>query len=109
MNILNVLVCFRVGLATYELSGEANYWWQFISRGRIIDTILWEEFEGMFYKRFFNETTKSNKVVEFMNLKQKNMTVVQYETQFNHMSRFLKKCGGLRLIQGCKFFDRIAR
>lgn len=43
--------------------------WNFISKGSNIDEITWKEFEQiMFYRRFFNEYTKANKVVEFMNL-----------------------------------------
>lgn len=75
MNALNILAHFRVDLATYKLVGEADYWWDFVSKGRDVKTITLEELEWLCYERFFNETAKANKVVEFMNLKQDNMTV----------------------------------
>lgn len=58
MNSLNILAHFRVGLATYKLARKADYWWNSISIGRDIETITWKEFEELFCKIFFNETTK---------------------------------------------------
>lgn len=44
----------------------------------------------MYYERFFNKTAKAKMVEEFMNLKQNNMIVVQYESHFDQLWRFVE-------------------
>lgn len=73
MNALYIITRFKVGLATYKLTGEANY--------------QWEECKEMFYERFFNQIPKANKVIEFMNMKQDEIPVLQYENHFNQLLR----------------------
>lgn len=79
MNALNVHKSFRAGPAIYKFSREANYWLEFVSRGRKFDKIIWEEFKQMFYEKFFNKTTKDNMVAEFMNLKMEDITLAYYK------------------------------
>lgn len=42
----------------------------------------------MFYKGLFNKIVKENKVVDFMNMKQDDIIIAQYEARFNELSRF---------------------
>lgn len=49
LNTLNVPVCFRIGLSTYNPNGKPDYLQDLIRRERNIDTITWEAFKEMFY------------------------------------------------------------
>lgn len=75
MMVPSIPTCFRASLALYKLTGEVDYQWDSFNRGRNVETITWEKFEEMFQERFFNETAKTNKVVEFMNTKQDDITI----------------------------------
>lgn len=87
------------------MSGKTYYWWDSINRRRNLESITWETFGKVFYERFFNETTKVNMLVEFMNLKQDNMIVTQYENRFNQLSMFVENIVVRGSNKSCKIFD----
>ena len=48
----------------------------------------WATFLMKFRKNFIPEVIKENREEEFMSLKQKSMTVAQYELQFTRLSKY---------------------
>ncbi|XP_058211641.1 uncharacterized protein LOC131323819 [Rhododendron vialii] len=60
----------RVALATYQLKGEARYWWDLIEATHTIATMTFA------------------KEQEFLNLKQRIMTVTQYAAKFEELSLY---------------------
>ena len=48
----------------------------------------WVEFQGLFNDKYFPESLRHMKEVEFIKLEQNNMTVSQYEAKFAELSRF---------------------
>lgn len=50
--------------------------------------ISWEEFKDMFFDQFCPETLRDEKQMEFLNLRQGNMTVQEYHRRFLKLSRF---------------------
>ncbi|KAL4016633.1 hypothetical protein IC575_024285 [Cucumis melo] len=50
--------------------------------------ITWEQFKENFYAKFFSANVKHAKLQEFLNLEQGDMTVEQYDAEFDMLSRF---------------------
>lgn len=71
IDTIDILMHFRAILDVYKLTREVDYWQDSVNRGRNLGTFAWKEFEEFFYEIFFNKIEKSNKVIKFMNLKQK--------------------------------------
>ncbi|XP_057734585.1 uncharacterized protein LOC130950036 [Arachis stenosperma] len=69
-----------VKFGTYQLQGEAQYWWQGTRRILQPDgaAIPWEVFRTEFYKKYFPNSARNAKELELMQLKQGQMTVAEY-------------------------------
>ncbi|KAA0051341.1 gag protease polyprotein [Cucumis melo var. makuwa] len=50
--------------------------------------ITWEQFKENFYAKFFSANVKHAKLQEFLNLEQGDMTVEQYDAEFDMLSHF---------------------
>eukprot|EP00261_Vitis_vinifera_P033067 XP_019074310.1 PREDICTED: uncharacterized protein LOC109122258 [Vitis vinifera] len=50
--------------------------------------ITWRQFREAFYKKYFPDSVRRQKVGEFIRLEQRDMTVAQYEAKFTELSRF---------------------
>ncbi|XP_061340226.1 uncharacterized protein LOC133286788 [Gastrolobium bilobum] len=80
----------RVYFATYLLIREAEHWWTntkryFQSRGT---EITWAIFKDAFLEKFFPQSIRNRKEIEFLELKQGNMTVGEYVAKFEELSRY---------------------
>ena len=78
-------------LASFMLKGEAEHWW--ISTKKTLplekyEILTWIIFLDAFYEKYFPESVRDKKEVEFMELIQGNKTVVQYEAKFTELARF---------------------
>ncbi|KAL4373525.1 hypothetical protein AHAS_Ahas05G0090500 [Arachis hypogaea] len=66
--------------ATYQLVGEAQQWWQ--GKRRLLHqqnmNITWALFKEAFYKKYFLESIKKARELEFLQLKQGSMTIARY-------------------------------
>ncbi|XP_034695706.1 uncharacterized protein LOC117921863 [Vitis riparia] len=85
---LDILKERRVGLAAYMLVDKTDFWWE--SMKRVYDTkiMTWEEFERIFFGKYFGEVVKHAKNMEFEHLIQGTMSVLEYESRFSELSRF---------------------
>ena len=72
------------------LTDRGIAWWEMTKRklGGDVNRITWEQFNESFYAKFFSVIVKYAKRQEFMNLKQGDMTVEQYDVEFDMLSRF---------------------
>lgn len=50
--------------------------------------MVWDTFERLFYENYFPQSIRGQKVREFMELKQGDMSVHQYAIRFEELSRF---------------------
>ncbi|KAL0539893.1 hypothetical protein IC582_024114 [Cucumis melo] len=50
--------------------------------------ITWEQFKENFYAKFFSANVKHTKLQEFLNFEQGDITVEQYDVEFDMLSRF---------------------
>ncbi|KAL0561751.1 hypothetical protein IC582_002192 [Cucumis melo] len=56
--------------------------------GGDVSKITWEQFKESFYAKFFSANVKHAKQQKFINLEQDDMTVEQYDAEFDMLSRF---------------------
>jgi hypothetical protein len=80
----------KVTLATYMLHEDASYWWKNASqRMRFGNTVVtWEMFKREFLVKYFPADMRNRKVVEFMELKQGNLSVPEYAAKFEELCRY---------------------
>ncbi|CAJ2646737.1 unnamed protein product [Trifolium pratense] len=80
----------KLTLGTYVLREEANKWWKNAKlRMRIGGVVItWEMFKGEFLRKYFPADIRNKKVVEFMELKQGNMSVAEYSVKFEELCAF---------------------
>ncbi|KAK2452132.1 hypothetical protein QL285_011125 [Trifolium repens] len=80
----------KVTLGTYMLQDDANYWWKNASQRLGYDgaVITWDIFKREFLIKYFPTDVRNRKVVEFMVLKQGNLSVAEYATKFEDLCRF---------------------
>ncbi|CAJ2636207.1 unnamed protein product [Trifolium pratense] len=80
----------KLTLGTYVLREEANKWWKNaklrMGIGGVV--ITWEMFKGEFLRKYFPADISNKKVVEFMELKQGNMSVAEYSVKFEELCAF---------------------
>jgi len=77
-------------LATHMLAEEAEYWWE-NTRQRLeaaSAAITWEGFREEFLGKYFPVDVRNKKEIEFLELKQGNMSVADYAAKFEELSRF---------------------
>ena len=48
--------------------------------------IVWRHFKVAFYKKYFPNSVRRQKVGEFVRLEQRDITVAQYETKFTELT-----------------------
>ncbi|KAH0728122.1 hypothetical protein KY284_003987 [Solanum tuberosum] len=79
----------KTELAAYQLKGVAQIWYnQWKEKKGANYVVPWEEFKTAFLNRFFPLELREAKLVEFMNLKQRSMSVREYALKFNQLSRY---------------------
>ncbi|XP_058202625.1 uncharacterized protein LOC131317061 [Rhododendron vialii] len=78
----------RIVLATYQMQGEAQHWWNLMKNTHDVGTMTWERFEKIFLDKYFPTPVKQTLALEFMNLEQGTMTVTQYAARFEELSRY---------------------
>ncbi|KAI8560006.1 hypothetical protein RHMOL_Rhmol04G0221200 [Rhododendron molle] len=59
----------RVAVATYQLKGEARYWWDLMEATHAVATMTFAEFETLFLDKYFSTPLRLAKEQEFLNLK----------------------------------------
>ena len=78
----------RIRLAAFQLEGEAQVWWNWAKTFRDLEAITWAEFYELFMGKNFPATTRHAKAQEFLELKQRTMTVIEYVARFTELACF---------------------
>nr|KYP34564.1 hypothetical protein KK1_044468 [Cajanus cajan] len=94
--IFTVLGCSqerRLAFAIYMLVGEVEYWWRgthqmLVTRGVVVD---WECFKRVFLEKYFPESVRHAKELEFMRLHQGSLIVSDYTMRFERLACFYSK------------------
>ncbi|OWK25853.1 hypothetical protein AJ87_00290 [Rhizobium yanglingense] len=78
---------FKVTCAVFHLKGDAGFWWKNMKSIRNVQGMTWEQFTQLFFEKYFSETDRTNKVIEFTQLRQTG-SVADYARRFESLSRF---------------------
>jgi len=79
---------FKVALARYQFKGEAEYYWETVKPRGVEPPITWERLKELMDINFYPRDAKRAKARKCLNLKQGNMSVMEYAAKFNELSRF---------------------
>lgn len=74
-----------ISLATFMMKGEAKHWWNTIRDtlvGEYDEPPTWEAFLEVFRDYYFPPSVHEKKELEFLELEQGNMIVLQYKAKF---------------------------
>ena len=79
----------KKGLAAYQLKDVAQVWYKQWKEGRPIreGPISWATFKMAFLDRFFPLELRERKVQDFINLRQRGMSVKKYGLKFTQLSK----------------------
>ena len=91
--IFTVLVCTeeqRLAFATYMLEADAMLWW--VGTKRLFEGaqahMTWDVLKMHFYEKYFLDSVKNAKELEFMSLHQGTMNVAEYTAKFKELCKF---------------------
>ena len=78
----------RVTCTVSLLQGSAYDWWKLALRSpRIPNFMTWEFFVQEFRAKYITEMYRESKWKQFLNLKQRNLSVAEYEKEFSHLNK----------------------
>ena len=72
----------KINLNAFQLEGESQVWWDWVKTSRDLKAMTWAEFHGLFMSKYFPATAKHAKAQEFLELRQRTMTVMEYMARF---------------------------
>ena len=79
----------QVTCAVSLLQSEAYDWWKLALRSpRIPNPKTWEFFVQEFRAKYVTEMYRDSKWKQFLNLKQRSLSVAEYEKEFSHLSKY---------------------
>ena len=79
----------RILCAVSLLQSEAYDWWKLALRSpRIANPMTWEFFVQEFRAKYITEMYRESKWKQFLNLKQRNLSVAGYEKEFSHLNKY---------------------
>ena len=71
------------------LQGTAYDWWKLVIRNPLLpDPISWDFFIREFQTKYVTDDYKETKWKQFLNLKQGNLTVEEYEKEFSSLNKY---------------------
>ncbi|XP_074374354.1 uncharacterized protein LOC141714752 [Apium graveolens] len=80
--------------ATYFLKGEVIYWWDSVKDLEEVQPVTWARFKELFLEKYHPKYVPKQMEVKFLELKQRNMSFLEYEKKFTELSRFVTKYVG---------------
>ncbi|XP_073019365.1 uncharacterized protein [Primulina eburnea] len=78
----------RVSCAIFLLIKMARTWWDATKISVNVSALKWQEFKDLFYDKYFPRDVRSQKVKEFLELKQGNMSMQEYILKFEEGCQF---------------------
>ncbi|XP_075478831.1 uncharacterized protein LOC142519685 [Primulina tabacum] len=77
----------KVRCATYMLRDDASLWWAGAAHRTGLATVTWNQFKDIFYNKYFPADVRGSLTLEFMSLRQGNLSVAYF------IRRFDRGCG----------------
>ena len=95
----------RMACAVSLLQGSAYDWWKLMLRNpRLPYPIPWEFFVQEFKAKYVSDMYRRTKWKHVLNLKQRNLSVAEYEKEFNHFSKYAPESVLIEAFQ-CRQFE----
>ena len=79
---------WKVNFAVFYLKGQADLWWKTIKDMQKESDFGWEKLKEALRNQFYPQSLRLQMEDEFIHLKQRNMTVLEYAVKFNELARF---------------------
>ncbi|KAL8108743.1 hypothetical protein AgCh_025003 [Apium graveolens] len=77
----------KTDYASYFLKNDSNYWWESTSALEGEGPVSWTRFTKLFLEKYFPDYLHSQMEVEFLELKQGDKSVTEYEAKFTELAR----------------------
>ena len=58
-----------ITLASFQLEGESQIWWEWVTTSRDLETMTWDDFHRLFIRKYFPASTRHAKAREFLELR----------------------------------------
>ena len=59
----------RITLASFQLEGESQIWWEWVTISRDLETMTWDDFRRLFMGKYFPTSARHAKAREFLELR----------------------------------------
>ena len=95
----------RASCVVSLLQGEAYDWWKLVLKSPgIPNPMTWEFFVQEFRAKYVTDMYRESKWKQFLNMKQKNLSEVEYEKEFIHLSKYAPEATLTEAFR-CKQFE----
>ena len=88
INQIQVPEELRVDYLTQLLVDSAHSWWETIRERRSGEVLRWRDFREEFEERYYSWEHRREKEQEFLDLRQGDLTVLEYERRFQDLVAF---------------------
>ncbi|KAL8155679.1 hypothetical protein AgCh_000906 [Apium graveolens] len=85
----------KTDYASYFLKNEANYWWESTRALEGEGPVSWTRFTELFLEKHFPDGLRNQLEVEFLELKQGERSVLEYEAKFTELARLVPEYAAL--------------
>ena len=95
----------KISLASFQLEGESQIWWEWVTTSKDLETMTWDDFRRLFMGKYFSASARHAKAREFLELRQGTMTVLKYVARFTELARFRDDYVATDTVKVRKFED----
>ncbi|XP_057775166.1 uncharacterized protein LOC130994153 [Salvia miltiorrhiza] len=81
----------KVSCAVFQLCEDASHWWESFKRSMTEQArqgLTWNRFKEIVTNQYFPRSYRNQKEAEFLDLKQGELSITDYERKFNQFSRY---------------------
>ena len=78
----------RIKLASFQLKGESQIWWDWVTTSKDLETMTWDDFRRLFLGKYFPASARHCKGRDFLELRQGKKTILEYVARFTDLARF---------------------
>ena len=98
----------RASCAVSLLQGEAYDWWKLVLKSLgIPNPMTWEFFVQEFRAKYVTDMYRESKWTQFLNMKQRTLSVAENEKEFSHLSKYAPKAILTEAFQCRQFEDEL--
>ena len=78
-------------------------WWDWVKTYKDLEAMTWAELHELFIGKYFSAIARHAKAHEFLELKQRTMTVMKYMAKFTELARFSDDYVAINMVKVRKF------